>query len=107
MERKDHFPRTSSALLMKIYLIKVKVSTSQVILLLISTLIIYETKHCATILYLSQSTLHGMCSAVWDRFKTADKWLIKGEPAFVVGFHPCQQSVYMASTMKKKKCKSL
>ena len=37
-----------------------------------------------------------------DRFKMVDKQLIKGEPATILSFS-YQQSVYMASTLKKKK----
>ena len=49
-----------------------------------------KLKHClvSAMLYQSQSALHGMCNAVWDGFKMADEWLMYGEAAAVVGFHP-------------------
>ena len=54
------------------------------------------SRHPFAILYQSQSALCDMCNAGCDRFKMADKWLIKN--SYNCRFATQQSSVYMLST---------
>ena len=56
-----------------------------------------KPKHPSAMLYRPQSALHGICNAIWDKFKMADEQL-----SYNFWFSS-QQFVYMASNAKKKK----